>query len=167
MLSSFTVNIAYHANNPSVGFALEKDIGRYKLFTSDVGLFVTLAFKDKNYTENIIYNKLLSDKLDANLGYVYENAVAQMLKVKGNNLFYYTMESETSNHLYEIDFLISVGDKLCPIEVKSGNYRTHRSLDVFCDKFSRRIKDKYVVHIKDFKRENGINYIPVYMLPFL
>ena len=70
-------------------------------------------------------------------------------------------------HLYEIDFLISVGDKLCPIEVKSGNYRTHRSLDVFCDKFSRRIKDKYVVHIKDFKRENGINYIPVYMLPFL
>lgn len=167
MLSSFTVNIAYHANNPSEGFALEKDIGRYKLFTSDVGLFVTLAFKDKNYTENIIYNKLLSDKLDANLGYVYENAVAQMLKVKGNNLFYYTMESETSNHLYEIDFLISVGDKLCPIEVKSGNYRTHRSLDVFCDKFSRRIKDKYVVHIKDFKRENGINYIPVYMLPFL
>lgn len=167
MLSSYTVNIAYHANNPSVGFALEKDIGRYKLFTSDVGLFVTLAFKDKNYTENIIYNKLLSDKLDANLGYVYKNAVAQMLKVKGNNLFYYTMESETSNHLYEIDFLISVGDKLCPIEVKSGNYRTHRSLDVFCDKFSRRIKDKYVVHIKDFKWENGINYIPVYMLPFL
>lgn len=167
MLRSYTVNIAYHANNPSVGLALEKDIGRYKLFTSDVGLFVTLAFKDKNYTENIIYNKLLSDKLDANLGYVYKNAVAQMLKVKGNNLFYYTMESETSNHLYEIDFLISVGDKLCPIEVKSGNYRTHRSLDVFCDKFSRRIKDKYVVHIKDFKWENGINYIPVYMLPFL
>ena len=99
--------------------------------------------------------------------YVYENAVAQMLKVKGHNLFYYTMESETSNHLYEIDFLISVGDKLCPIEVKSGNYRTHRSLDVFCDKFSRRIKDKYVVHIKDFKREKGINYITVYMLPFL
>ena len=157
----------YNASGTAPGFALEKDIGRYKLFTSDVGLFVTLAFKDKNYTENIIYNKLLSDKLDANLGYVYENAVAQMLKVKGNNLFYYTMESETSNHLYEIDFLISVGDKLCPIEVKSGNYRTHRSLDVFCDKFSRRIKDKYVVHIKDFKRENGINYIPVYMLPFL
>ena len=167
MLSSYTVNIAYHANNPSVGLALEKDIGRYKLFTSDVGLFVTLAFKDKNYTENVIYNKLLSDKLDANLGYVYENAVAQILKIKGNNLFYYTMDSKTSNHLYEIDFLISVGDKLCPIEVKSGNYRTHKSLDVFCDKFSRRVKDKYVVHTKDYKWENGINYIPVYMLPFL
>lgn len=78
MLSSYTVNIAYHANNPGVGMALEKDVGRYKLFTSDVGLFITLVFKDKNYIENIIYNKLLSDKLEVNLGYVYENIVAQM-----------------------------------------------------------------------------------------
>ena len=167
MLSSYTVNIAYHANNPSVGMALEKDAGRYKLFTSDVGLFVTLAFKDKKYTENLIYNKLLSDKLDANLGYVYENAVAQMLTVNGNNLFYYTMESDTSNHLYEIDFLLSRGDKICPLEVKSGNYRAHKSLDVFCDKFSSRVREKYVVHTKDYKWENGINYIPVYMIPFL
>ena len=167
MLSSYTVNIAYHANNPGVGMALEKDAGRYKLFLSDVGLFVTLVFKDKNYTENVIYNKLLSDKLDTNLGYVYENVVAQMLMAKGNNLFYYTMESETSNHLYEIDFLISSGDKICPIEVKSGNYRTHKSLDVFGDKFSSRIRDKYVVHTKDYKWENGIHYIPVYMVPFL
>lgn len=71
ILSSYTVNIAYHANNPGVGMSLEKDAGRYKLFTSDVGLFITLAFKDKKYTENIIYNKLLSDKLEANLGYIY------------------------------------------------------------------------------------------------
>lgn len=167
MLSSHTVNIAYRANNPGVGMSLEKDIGRYKLFTSDVGLFVTLVFKDKKYTENVIYNKLLLDKLDVNLGYVYENIVAQILIAKGNNLFYYTMESETSNHLYEIDFLISVGDKICPIEVKSGNYRVHKSLDVFCEKFSNRVRDKYVVHTKDYKWENGIHYIPVYMVPFL
>lgn len=167
MLSSFTVNIAYHANNPDVGRALEKDIGRYKLFTSDIGLFITLAFKDKKYTENVIYNKLLFDKLETNLGYIYENVVAQMLVAKGDNLFYYTMNSETSNHLHEIDFLISVSDKICPIEVKSGNYRGHKSLDVFCDKFSSRIRDRYVVHTKDYKWENGINYIPVYMVPFI
>lgn len=167
MLSSFTVNIAYHANNPDVGMALEKDIGRYKLFTSDIGLFITLAFKDKKYTENVIYNKLLFDKLETNLGYIYENVVAQMLVAKGDNLFYYTMNSETSNHLHEIDFLISVSDKICPIEVKSGNYRGHKSSDVFCDKFSSRIRDRYVVHTKDYKWENGINYIPVYMVPFI
>ena len=167
ILSSYTVNIAYHANNPAVGMALEKDVGKYKLFTSDVGLFVTLAFRDKNYVENIIYNKLLSDKLEANLGYVYENAVAQMLIAKGNNLFYYTMGNNSSNHLYEIDFLISTGNKISPIEVKSGNYRCHKSLDQFCDKFRSRIGNKYLVHTKDYKWENGINYIPVYMLPFL
>ncbi|EHL11483.1 hypothetical protein HMPREF9624_00816 [Oribacterium asaccharolyticum ACB7] len=167
ILSSYTVNIAYHANNPAVGMALEKDVGRYKLFTSDVGLFVTLAFRDKNYVENIIYNKLLSDKMEANLGYVYENAVAQILVAKGNNLFYYTMGNNSSNHLYEIDFLISTGNKICPIEVKSGNYRCHKSLDQFCDKFRSRIGNKYLVHTKDYKWENGINYIPVYMLPFL
>ena len=60
MLSSFTVNIAYHANDPGAGMSLAKDNSRYKLFASDVGLFVTLAFKDKDYTENVIYNKLLS-----------------------------------------------------------------------------------------------------------
>ncbi|MDD6482254.1 MAG: AAA family ATPase [Lachnospiraceae bacterium] len=167
MLSSFTVNIANRANDPGVGMSLTKDLGRYKLFASDTGLFVTLVFKDKNYTENVIYNKLLSDKLDANLGYLYENVVAQMLIAKGNNLFYYTMESDTSHHLYEIDFLLSKGDKISPIEVKSGNYRSHKSLDVFCDKFGGRIKEKYVVHTKDYKWEKGIHYIPVYMVPFL
>ena len=58
-------------------------------------------------------------------------------------------------------------DKINPIEVKSGNYRGHKSLDVFCDKYSSRIRDKYVVHTKDYKWENGIHYLPVYMIPFL
>ena len=112
------------------------------------------------------------DAIPANLSgnasrYVYENVVAQMLIAKGNNLFYYTMKSETLNHLYEIDFLTSVKDKICPLEVKSGNYRTHKSLDAFCNKFSNRIGSKYVVHTKDYKWENGIYYIPMYMVPFL
>ena len=167
MLSSYTVNIAYHSNNPGVGMALEKDTERFKLFTSDIGLFITLSYKDKDFTENLIYDKLLSDKLDANLGYVYKNAVAQILVAKGNNVFYYTEKSETSNHLHEIDFLLSSGTKMCPIEVKSGNYKTFKSFDDFCNKFSSRIGEKYIVHTKDYKRENGVTFIPVYMLPFL
>lgn len=101
------------------------------------------------------------------MGYVFECAIAQILVARGNNLFYYTMQSNTSNHLYEIDFLTSTGDKINPIEVKSGNYRGHKSLDVFCEKFSSRIKNKYVIHAKDYKWENGIHYLPVYMIPFL
>ena len=167
MLSSYTVNIAYHANNPDIGMSLEKNLDKYKLFTSDTGLFITLVFKDKDYTENIIYNKLLTDSLGTNLGYVYENVVSQMLVAKGNNLFYYTMPSETSNHLYEIDFLTTKEGKINPIEVKSGNYRTHTSLDVVSNKYSDRIKERYVIHTKDYEWKNGIHYLPVYMVPFI
>lgn len=109
---------------------------------------------------------MLSDKLEANFGYVYENAIAQMLFSKGYKLFYYTMKSETSNHLYEVDFLISEGDKISPIEVKSCNYRQHKSLEVFCEKFSRRVKNKYVIPTKDYAFANGIHFLPVYMVPF-
>ena len=59
------------------------------------------------------------------------------------------------------------GNKINPLEVKSGNYRGHKSLDIFCDKFSNRIKNRYIVYTKDYKWENGINYLPVYMIPFL
>lgn len=88
MLSSFTINIAYHANDPNVGLPLTKNPGKYKLFTSDTGIFITLAFKDKKYTDNIIYDRLLSDKLDTNLGYIYENMIAQILASKGYNLLF-------------------------------------------------------------------------------
>lgn len=167
LLDSMTVNIAFHADDPNVGMALTKDLDRYKLFLADTGLFVTLAFKDKDFTENIIYERILADKLPANMGYVYENAVAQILRTSGNELYYYTMPSETSNRNYEIDFLLSRGGKICPIEVKSSGYKTHKSLDVFCEKFSRRIGEKYLVYTKDLRFENGITMLPVYMLPFL
>ena len=76
------------------------------------------------------------------------------------------MKSETSNHRYEVDFLISEGDKISPIEAKSGNHRQHKSQEVFCEKFSRRVKNKYVIHTKDYAFANGIHYLPVYMVPF-
>lgn len=164
---SMTVNIAYHANDPSVGLSLHKDPERYKLFVADTGLFVTLAFKYKDFTENIIYEKMLSDKLSADLGYIYENAIAQMLKTSGNELFYYTFKRETSNHPYEIDFLISKKNKICPIEVKSSGYKSHVSMDVFCEKYPDRIFDRYLLYTKDVNKEQALKCLPVYMTPFL
>ena len=40
-------------------------------------------------------------------------------------------------------------------------------MDVFCDKFYDRVQNKYVIYTKDLKREQGIDYIPVYMTMFL
>ncbi len=167
MQDSMVVNIAYHANDPSVGMALHRDSDRYKMFLCDTGLFVTLAFWDKKFTDNIIYEKLLSDKLSADLGYIYENVIAQMLKSSGHELYYYTFPTDNSNHLYEIDFILSEGTKICPIEVKSSGYKTHTSLDAFCRKYSSRIGRRFLIYTKDLRKNEAITYIPAYMTMFL
>lgn len=167
MKDSMTINIAYHANDPGAGMSFNMDISKYKMYVGDTGLFVTLAFKDKEFTENSIYHKLLSDKLDTNLGYLYENVVAQMLRAAGNNLFYYTFPTETGKHNYEIDFLLARDNKICPIEVKSSGYKRHASLDAFCEKFSNKILTRYLLYTKDLRKEEQIIYLPVYMAQFL
>ncbi len=167
LADSMTVMVAYHANDPSAGMALNMDISRYKLFVGDTGLAITLAFKDKDFTENIIYQKILSDKLDTNLGYIYENMVAQILASSGHRLYYYTFPTESGKHNYEIDFLLSYGNKICPIEVKSSGYKSHKSLDLFCAKFSKHISRPYVVYTKDYAREENTTYLPLYLAQFL
>lgn len=167
MEDSMTANIAYHSNDPNAGLALTKDNEKYKMYISDTGLFITLAFKDKDFTENVIYSKLLNDKLSTNLGYVYENMIAQMLRASGKQLYYHTIPINDGKKYYEIDFLIADTHKVSPIEVKSSGYKTHASLDAFCDKYSDRIQNKYIIYTKDLKREQDVNYIPVYMTMFL
>ena len=163
---SRTVLFCYHTNDPNVGMSFTEDRSRFKIYCADTGLFVTLAFWDKDFTENIIYQKLLSDKLSANLGYVYENLVAQMLTARGNKLFYYSWPKD-DKHNYEIDFLLSRGAKLDPIEVKSSGYNTHASLDAFCRKFSKVIDMRYLIYTKDFRKDGATTLLPVYMTPLL
>ena len=162
---SKTVNLVYHSNDPNVGLGLSSDENRFKLFVGDTGLFITLAYWDKNFTENIIYQKLLADKLPANLGYVYENLVAQMLAAAGNRLYYHTWPRD-EKHYYEIDFLISRGTKICPIEVKSSAYKSHASLDAFCKKYASRVGQSILVYTKDLEKDQETILSPAYMVPF-
>jgi predicted AAA+ superfamily ATPase len=163
---SKTVLFSFHTNDPNVGMSLTKDVSRFKIFCADTGLFVTLAFWDKDHTENVIYQKLLSDKLSTNLGYVYENVVAQMLAASGNKLFYYTWPKDET-HNYEIDFLLSRGAKIDPIEVKSSGYRTHVSLDEFCKKYSQLVNNRYLIYTKDLQKDGPTLLLPVYMTPLI
>lgn len=164
---SKTVLVSYYANDPNAGMSNNKDLGKFKLFLSDTGLFTTLMFKDRDFTENIIYEKLLNDKLSANLGYLYENAVAQILTANGNALFYHTFMNESTRRNYEIDFILARKNKVCPIEVKSSGYKTHASLDAFSRKFSDRILDKYLIYTKDFAKDEDIFCLPIYLVQFL
>lgn len=168
---SKTVNFAYHANDPNVGFALHAGYDYFKMYLGDTGLFVTLAFMDKDFTENTIYQKLLVDKLPADLGYIYENVVAQLLKSSGHSLYYYTFKDRVGETVeprsYGIDFLISRQDKICPIEVKSSGYKAHKSLDMFQQKYSARIQQRYLLYTKDLRKDDNIICLPVYMAGLL
>lgn len=167
MESSKTVLVSYKSDDPNAGLTRTKDLENFKLFVCDTGLFTTMLFMDKDFTENIIYEKLLSDKLSVNLGYLYENVVAQILKANGNSLFYYTFLDEKSRHNFEIDFLLARNNKVCPIEIKSSGYKTHASLDAFSEKYSSRILNKYLVYTKDLRKDKDVFSVPVYMTMFL
>ena len=144
-----------------------KDLTKYKLFLSDTGLFTTLMFKNKAFTENDIYKKLLSDKISANLGYLFENLAAQMLTASGYELYYHTFSNKDKSNNYEIDFLIAKSNKVVPIEVKSSSYKRHASLDAFCQKYPSQIAEKYILYTKDFQKEQDICLLPIYMSPFI
>ena len=128
---SKTVNISYHTTDPQVGLPFSEDRSRQKIYVGDTGLMVTLAFWDKQFTENILYDKLLSDKFPANLGYVYENLAAQMLRSSGNRLYFYTWAKD-DRHNFEVDFLLSRRAKICPIEVKT-RWRHNPATDIYAE----------------------------------
>ena len=167
LIDSKTVQPCYNVADPRVSLSLTKDLNSYKLYIADTGLFITLMFIDRPSVENEIYAKLLSDKLPANLGYLYENLVAQMIAASGRELYYHTWEKAESTHYYEIDFLISKGTKLTAVEVKSSGTGKHASLSEFGEKYSRHLGDCILISQKDIAREGKILTLPVYLTPFL
>lgn len=167
LIDSKTVLPSYNTTDPRVSLSLSKDIDSYKLYVADTGLFVTLLFIDRPVAENEIYAKLLSDKLPANLGYLYENLIAQMIVASGRELYYHTWDKKESTHYYEIDFLISQGTKVSAIEVKSSGTGKHESLTEFSKKYSKHIKESFILSQKDIGNEGVIKYVPVYLTSFL
>lgn len=167
LLDSKTVLACYNTTDPLVSLSATKDLDSYKLYLSDTGLFVTLMFIDRKETENEIYAKLLSDKLPANLGYLYENLIAQMIASMGKELYYHTWAKKNSTHYYEIDFLISKGSKIIPLEIKSSGLGKHESIIEFSKKYSKQVKESYVFSQKDYHREQELQFMPLYFLPFI
>lgn len=165
---SMIVNTCINATDPNVGLALSADHSTQKCYMADTGLLVTQTFMDKAFTENGLYRAILFDKLSINEGMIMENVVAQMLRTNGHKLYFYSRSDATNRkNDMEIDFLITEGKKICPIEVKSNNYVSHSSLDKFRDKFSSKIGNSYILYSKDVIVKDGIIHLPIYMAMFL
>lgn len=167
LVDSRTVLISHNTFDPRVSLQSTIDLESYKLYLADTGLFVTLLFLDRPSAENELYAKLLSDKLPANLGYLYENAAAQIIASSGRKLYYHTWKKKNSTHYYEVDFLASKGSKEIPMEVKSSGTGRHESLTEFMKKYSKQTLNAMVLSQKDISKEGGISFYPIYLLPAL
>lgn len=166
MQESMTVNFCYRCSDPSIGLGLHRDTDDFKIYMGDTGLFVTMAFWDRDASENEIYNRILADKLSIDLGYVFENVAAQMIRSSGHSLYYNTFSNREDNKkYYEVDFLLTKRNKLIPIEIKSSGYKTHKSLDEFCRKYSGRVDFPLMVYTKAPHKEGNLIMIPFYLLP--
>ena len=167
LIDSKTVLVCYNTTDPRVSLSATKDTNSYKMYLLDTGLFVTMMFMDRPEPENKLYTYLLSDKLPANLGYLYENAVAQVIAAHDRELYYHTWDKPGSTHYYEIDFLISSGTKVRPLEVKSSGTGMHESLSKFAEKFSPNTVQPCLISQKDNTVIDGIRFLPVYMTEFI
>ena len=167
LIDSRTIIPCYNSTDPRSSLSDTKDFDSYKLYLSDTGLFVTLMFIDRPEAENDVYAKLLSDKLPANLGYLYENLVAQMLAATDRELYYHTWKKKDSTHYYEVDFLVSEGSKLNAFEVKSSGIGKHESINEFTIKYSKQIHKTYLISQNDVNKNGALLMRPFYLFPFL
>ena len=170
---AMVMNVCYNSTAPSIGLKLNMDRMTLKCYMADTGLLISHAFDENGIVSEEIYKKLLFDKLEVNKGMIVENIVAQMLVASGHKLYFYANASRDDvTERMEIDFLIAKSKisnrhNISPIEVKSSKNYTLRSLQKFKSKFDEQTHIPYVIHPGDYKEENGIVYLPLYMTPLL
>lgn len=160
-------NECIHVTKPEVALELFADRSNFKLYMGDTGLLVSQIMKNQDDTDENLYKALILGKLGINQGMILENVVAQMLRASGHALYFheyrYMPEGNTAEKKYEIDFMTVKKKKICPIEVKSSNYTSHKSFDYLIKKYQLKMEDRYIIYTKDLKYQDGITYIPVYM----
>ncbi len=162
------VNNCFNSTDPHVGLALSADPVTQKCYMADTGLLVTMTFKDKKFTDNELYRAVLFDKLSINEGMLIENVAAQMLRLKRERLYFYSRSDNLKRENdMKIDFLITDGRKICPVEVKSGEYSSHSSLDKFKRHFGKIIGTSYILYTKDVALKDDIVHLPLYMAELL
>lgn len=167
LVDSKIVLPCYNVTQPDIALELTKDFDYFKLYFSDIGLFTTMLFDSGKGIEDNIYSKLLSDKLESDLGYLYENVVAQMIVASGRNLYYHTWCDKDKTHSNEVYFLITNKNKIIPIEVKSSSIKNHKSIDLFVEKYSQIVGRRFLFSQKDISHDGMLELMPIYLVPFI
>ncbi len=173
LADAMIVNNCYNSTDPGIGLRLNLDRTVLKCYMADTGLLISHSFDENGIVEEEVYRKLLLDKLEVNMGMVIENIVAQMLTASGHRLYFYTnSDRQNKENRMEIDFLIAKNKvtnrhNISPIEVKSSKNYTLSSIRKFRAKYSEQLYIPYVLHPGDFKMEDDMIFLPLYMTSFL
>ena len=146
--NSGIVNQVYKAN-AELPLEMYKDLTSFKLYMSDVGLFV-------NKAKYPLYQIDLSTQPTMiSMGPLTEHYVANELRTKGYETYYWESDGKA-----ELDFMIQKETEIIPIEVKTSIHTKARSLDMYMKKYNPR----YAIRIseKNFGFENNIKSVPLY-----
>lgn len=146
----------YNVEEPKIPLLLARSRNLFKLFQSDIGLLAS------QYADGIQMRIIKGDR-DINFGSIYENAVAQELVAHGVTPYYYNNKKRG-----ELDFVIELGGKVLPIEVKSGkDYEMHRALSNIMDCKEYDLPEAVVFNNDNLHVAGKITYAPIYMVMFL
>lgn len=146
----------YNVEEPKAPLLLARSRNLFKLFQSDIGLLAA------QYAEGIQLRIIQGDK-DINHGSIYENAIAQELVAHGVEPYYYNNKKRG-----ELDFIIELGGRILPIEVKSGkDYEIHRALSNIMDCSEYNLQEAVILNNDNLRVEGKLVYAPVYMVMFL
>lgn len=170
---SMTCNFCYNATEPNLGLALSAEHTTFKCYLGDTGLLVSHAFDENELAAEEVHKRILTGELSVNKGMLMENVVAQMLVASGRKLYFYSRGDahDRSNRL-EIDFVIAKSklankNNVTPIEVKSGKKVRFASLRKLMSKFSDYLDEPLIFHMKDVKENDGVRFLPLYMVACL
>ena len=161
---AMVINTAYNISCPDLTIGMSLDSSSFKCYYSDTGLLITAAMGNGHSVDPRILRAVLHDGLGIDEGMFFENVIAQTFASKGDELrFYSRKDREDERNTMEIDFLLQRGIKICPVEVKSGRYRAHASLDRMIRKYRAHLGRKYVVCCGEYEQSGEIIYLPAYM----
>lgn len=146
--NSGIVNQVYKAN-AEIPLEMHKDLSTFKLYMSDVGLFVNKARYPLYQIDLNTQPTMIS------MGPLTEHYVANELRIKDYETYYWESEGKA-----EIDFIIQKDINIIPIEVKTSTNTKSRSLDLYMKKYN----PEYGIRIseKNFGFENNIKAVPLY-----
>lgn len=130
-----------------IPLSVYKDPKGFKLYFSDVGLLMAIT--------RVPYMTMVRDN-EHNLfkGAVTENYVAQHLRAKGYDLYYW------KNNTSEVDFLLQQEENIIPIEVKSSTNKRSRSLMEYLRQYQPRQSIR--ISRRNFGFNDGIKSVPLY-----